>query len=55
MFELKDLGGRTEFTLIHTGWDANKVTEFGQPHSVIREVMEHGWGDLQRLRQYVEA
>ena len=55
LFELKDLGGKTEFTLIHSGWDANKVTEFGQSHTVIREVMERGWGDLTKLRQFVEA
>ncbi len=55
VFELKAVGGKTEFTLVHSGWDANKVTEFGQPHSVIREVMDRGWGDLQKLREYVEA
>jgi uncharacterized protein YndB with AHSA1/START domain len=54
-FELKDIGGKTEFTLVHSGWDANKVTEFGQPHTIIREVMDRGWGDLQKLHRYVEA
>lgn len=43
-FELKDLGdNKTEFTLIHAGWDVNKVTEFGQPHSVVRNIMDGGW------------
>lgn len=43
-FELMDLGdNKTEFTLIHAGWDANKVTEFGQPHSVVRNIMDGGW------------
>ena len=44
-FELTQLEeGKTEFTLIHSGWDESKVTEFGQPHSVIRGVMDGGWG-----------
>lgn len=43
-FQLKTLDdGRTEFTLIHSGWDAAKVTEFGQPHAVIRNIMNGGW------------
>lgn len=43
-FELKeDANGKTEFILIHSGWDANKVTEFGQPHTQIREHMAGGW------------
>ncbi len=54
-FELRDLDGKTEFTLIHSGWDSEKVTEFGQPHTVIRGVMENGWGELESLRKYVEG
>lgn len=54
-FKLKDLGGKTEFQLIHSGWDAEKVTEFGQPHKVVREIMNQGWGELEKLRNYVEA
>lgn len=43
-FELKDLGdGRTEFTLIHSGWFKDKKTGFGQPHTEIRKVMDTGW------------
>ncbi|GGF66612.1 hypothetical protein GCM10010912_09500 [Paenibacillus albidus] len=43
-FELQALEeGKTEFTLIHSGWDAGKSTEFGQPHPVIRGIMEGGW------------
>lgn len=42
-FELKEVEGKTEFTLIHSGWDEDKVTEFGQPHRMIREIMENGW------------
>jgi uncharacterized protein YndB with AHSA1/START domain len=55
-FELKDLGGKTEFTLIHSGWDAEKVTEFGKPHTPIRENMNSGWAGLvKKLQGYVEA
>ncbi|PIC80912.1 polyketide cyclase [Sporosarcina sp. P18a] len=42
--ELKKLSDEeTELTLIHAGWDANKVTEFEQPHAVIRGFMDSGW------------
>jgi uncharacterized protein YndB with AHSA1/START domain len=44
VFELKALeDGKTEFTLIHSGWDADNVTEFGQPHPVVRRNMDGGW------------
>lgn len=57
LFELKDLGeSQTEFTLTHSGWDADKVTEFGETHAVVRERMDHGWGGLvEKLRGTVEA
>lgn len=43
-FELKDLGHhQTEFTLIHSGFDAEKSTALGQPHTVVRETMNRGW------------
>ncbi|WP_242220803.1 SRPBCC domain-containing protein [Bacillus cereus group sp. BfR-BA-01380] len=43
-FDLKELeDGKIEFTLIHSGWDAEKVTEFGQPHSVVQGFMNGGW------------
>ncbi|MFD2170994.1 SRPBCC family protein [Tumebacillus lipolyticus] len=55
-FELKDLDGKTEFTLIHSGWDADKVTEFGESHVVIRGRMDAGWGQLvEKLRNQIEA
>ncbi|WP_054954653.1 SRPBCC family protein [Paenibacillus dakarensis] len=57
-FELKELDReKTEFTLIHSGWDASKMTEFGQPHAVIREVMNGGWESIinQNLVAYVEG
>jgi len=45
-FQLKGLGDKTEFTLIHAGWDPEKTTEFGQPHSVIRGIMDNGWDKI---------
>ncbi|NRD76173.1 SRPBCC domain-containing protein [Bacillus sp. BRMEA1] len=55
-FELKDLDGKTEFTLIHSGWDANTVTEFGAPHTAVRENMNQGWGGLvKKLQGFVEV
>jgi len=56
-FELKELEeGKTEFTLIHSGWDPDKVTEFGQPHTVIRGIMDGGWEKIanEKLPAYVE-
>jgi uncharacterized protein YndB with AHSA1/START domain len=48
--------GKSPFTLIHSGWDADRVTEFGQPYSEIRERMFHGWvGIKDKLASYVEA
>ncbi|EGL15649.1 SRPBCC domain-containing protein [Paenibacillus chitinolyticus] len=55
-FELADLDGKTEFTLIHAGWDPEKVTEFGQSHAEVRERMSGGWvGLVEALRKQVEA
>lgn len=57
-FLLKALeDGKTEFTLIHSGWEADKLTEFGQPHPVIRGIMDGGWESIVRknLVEYVEA
>lgn len=58
IFELKALeGGRTEFTLVHGGWYAEKVTKFGQPHAAIRDFMGSGWEKIvtEKLPSYVEA
>ncbi|GMK45022.1 hypothetical protein PghCCS26_21500 [Paenibacillus glycanilyticus] len=56
-FELKELeGGKTEFMLIHGGWDADKVTEFNQPHPQVREHMAGGWaGIVKKFASYVEG
>lgn len=55
-FELKELGEQTELTLIHSGWDLDKVTEFGEAHTIVRDRMDHGWKKLlQSLGAYVEV
>ncbi|WP_397538956.1 SRPBCC domain-containing protein [Rummeliibacillus pycnus] len=56
--ELKELeAGKTEFTLIHSGWDEEKNTEFGQPHTMIRGIMDGGWEKIVNvsLPKYIEA
>jgi len=56
-FELESLEGSTRFTLTHSGWSLDTVTEVGAPHTVIRDRMNDGWGSviLPRLQQLVEA
>lgn len=55
-FELVELDDKTEFTLTHSGWDAEKVTEFGLSHTMIRDNMAQGWVGLAKsLATYVEA
>jgi len=55
-FELSEQGENTEFTLIHSGWDADKVTEFGEAHPIVRDRMDQGWAGLgQKLGNYIEA
>ncbi|MNJ50355.1 hypothetical protein D3C77_456260 [compost metagenome] len=55
-FELVEAGDQTEFTLIHGGWSADQVTEFGEAHSIVRPRMDQGWSGLvQKLASYVEG
>ncbi|CAM2876751.1 SRPBCC domain-containing protein [Paenibacillus sediminis] len=55
-FELVDLNGKTQFTVIHSGWDVNKVTEFGETHTIVRDRMDHGWAGLKKkLGEYLGA
>lgn len=55
-FELKEHEGQTEITVIHSGWDAGKVTEFGAPHSAVRNNMDQGWAGLvMKLKGHLEA
>ncbi|MCG7378261.1 SRPBCC domain-containing protein [Paenibacillus sp. ACRSA] len=54
-FELEEQSEGTQFTLIHSGWDADQLTEFGQAHAIVRERMEQGWaGIVQKLAQEVQ-
>jgi hypothetical protein len=57
-FELKELEGKTEFTLIHAGWkEAEYVAQKGMKHGVIRDRMDNGWAAKinESLRKVVEA
>lgn len=55
-FELVQQGDNTEFTLIHSGWTADQVTEFGEAHDIVRGRMDNGWaGIVQKLAGYVGA
>ncbi|KKO51769.1 SRPBCC family protein [Paenibacillus sp. DMB20] len=48
VFELKEMGEETEFTVIHSGWKTEK-------HSKIRGIMEQGWAQITvRLASYIE-
>jgi len=59
LFELKDLGNQTEFTLIHSGWGAaDEVTPGGPGRTNLenRNTMDNGWDSIvnERLRKVVE-
>ncbi|ARU60753.1 polyketide cyclase [Tumebacillus avium] len=56
-FELHETeAGKTEFTLLHDGWEAGKVLESGEEASAVRAKMAHGWevAVLPRLVEYVQ-
>lgn len=55
-FILKDLDGKTEFTLIHGGWkEPDAIIPKAQaPASVIRDTMNNGWiGLMEKLGKVV--
>lgn len=55
-FALREIDGKTEFTLTHSGWDAEKVTEFGEPMRLVRDRMDGGWvGIIKKLAATLEA
>ena len=57
-FLLKEVGGQTEFTLIHGGWKQTDaiVPKAGEDAAVIRERMNQGWvGILNKLQQLLEG
>jgi uncharacterized protein YndB with AHSA1/START domain len=56
-FTLKEMGDKTEFTLIHGGWKqpGETVKKANEDAAVIRERMSGGWtGILEKLRTLVE-
>lgn len=53
-FQLKELEGKTEFTLVHSGWKEPDtiLPKANDKSSVIRDRMDQGWtGIVERLRQ----
>lgn len=55
-FDLKEHGDLTEFTVTHSGWDSEKITEFRAAHPVVHENMDIGWSNLiKKLYDYVEG
>ncbi|WP_286230958.1 SRPBCC family protein [Neobacillus mesonae] len=57
-FILKELGDKTEFTLIHGGWkEPDAIVEKAQrKSSEIRDMMSQGWaGIVQKLKRIVEG
>jgi uncharacterized protein YndB with AHSA1/START domain len=57
-FDLKEVGNKTEFTLIHGGWKTPDtiISKANAPSSAIRDEMEKGWIGIvqERLRKVVE-
>ncbi|USG64812.1 SRPBCC domain-containing protein [Brevibacillus ruminantium] len=57
-FELKEVGDKTEFTLIHGGWKQpdTLVPKAKEDAAVIRDRMDQGWaGIVQKLKKVVEG
>ncbi|MCY9141039.1 SRPBCC domain-containing protein [Peribacillus frigoritolerans] len=58
-FLLKEVDGKTEFTLIHGGWKEPDtiLTKPNEKSSVIRDRMNHGWEQIvnQGLKKAVEG
>jgi uncharacterized protein YndB with AHSA1/START domain len=58
-FILKELDGKTEFTLIHGGWKEPEtiLPKPNEKSSVIRDRMNQGWEQIvnQKLKQVVES
>ncbi|MDP1419512.1 SRPBCC domain-containing protein [Peribacillus simplex] len=58
-FILKELDGKTEFTLIHGGWKEPEtiLPKPNEKSSVIRDRMDHGWEQIvnEKLKKAVEG
>ncbi|WP_082233018.1 SRPBCC family protein [Halobacillus massiliensis] len=57
-FLLEEINGKTEFTLIHSGWGhpEEKMRPTGKTHQETRNTMDGGWESIvkERLRKAVE-
>jgi uncharacterized protein YndB with AHSA1/START domain len=56
-FLLKEVDGKTEFTLIHGGWQEPEyiLPKANRESSAVRETMNQGWtGILEKLRKVVQ-
>ncbi|MGR6854859.1 SRPBCC family protein [Bacillus halotolerans] len=57
-FQLRDVGNKTEFTLIHSGWKKpdEMIGKANEKSSVIRDKMDGGWTDIvnERLGKAVQ-
>lgn len=58
-FTLKDLGDKTEFTLVHGGWKQSddQIAKAGERSSIIRDRMAQGWVGIvnEGLKKAVEG
>lgn len=56
-FHLEEVDGRTAFTLVHSGWEANKQMQAREPSSTTYDKMNEWWNTilLDHLQKYVET
>ncbi|MCP8970969.1 SRPBCC family protein [Ectobacillus ponti] len=58
-FILKDLGDKTEFTLVHGGWKQADVLlpKANEKSAIVRERMDYGWTAIvnEKLRKAIEG
>ena len=56
-FLLKELGEKTEFTLIHGGWSTEMISKANKKASDIRNTMNQGWEKIvhEGLKKAVEG
>ena len=56
-FLLKELGEKTEFTLIHGGWSTEMISKANKKASDIRDTMNQGWEKIvhEGLKKAVEG
>jgi len=56
-FILKDLGDKTECTLIHGGWNTEMISKANRKASEVRDTMDKGWENIvhESLKKAVEG